>query len=93
MKFLVVQDVYVATIVYLRALGHDVVTAAELGLEEAADEFLLERAEEQNRILITRDRDYGSLVFLKISRSRGYLAARAAAHAGSRPHRTRNSVA
>ena len=48
MKFLVVQEVYAATIVYLRAFGHDVVTAAELGLEEAADEFLLERAEEQN---------------------------------------------
>jgi len=27
--------------------------------------MLLERAQEQNRILVTRDRDYGSLVFVK----------------------------
>ena len=65
MRFLVDQDVYAATLAYLRALGHDVVSAAELGLARATDETLLERAQEQNRILVTRDRDYGSLVFLK----------------------------
>jgi predicted nuclease of predicted toxin-antitoxin system len=65
MRFLVDQDVYAATLAYLRGLGHDVVSAAELGLARATDEVLLERAQGQDRILVTRDRDYGSLVFLK----------------------------
>ncbi len=65
MRLLVDQDVYAATTRFLRALGHDVITAAELGLSKAADEALLRLAHEQKRVLVTRDRDYGSLVFLK----------------------------
>lgn len=38
---------------------------ADIGLSKAADETLLKVAQEQKRILMTRDRDYGSLVFLK----------------------------
>lgn len=58
MRFLVDQDVYASTLAFLRAFGHDVVSAAELGLAQAADEILLARAQEQDRILITRDRVY-----------------------------------
>lgn len=65
MRFLVDQDVYAATTRFIRVLGHDVLTAAEIGLSRAADEALLKLAQEQKRILITRDRDYGSLVFVK----------------------------
>lgn len=64
MKFLLDQDVYALTTRFLRDLGHDVVTAAELGLAQASDETLLRRAIAANRILVTRDRDYGSLVFI-----------------------------
>jgi len=38
MKFLLDQDVYALTTRFLRGLGHDVVTAAELGLARASDE-------------------------------------------------------
>lgn len=65
MKFLLDQDVYALTARYLRGLGHDVVTAAESGLAQASDETLLRTAHADERILITRDRDYGALVFVR----------------------------
>ena len=65
MKFLLDQDVYATTARFLSDLGHDVVLAAHIGLSQADDEYLLKVAEEHGRILITRDRDFGSLVFVK----------------------------
>ena len=65
MRFLLDQDVYVATARFLRELGHDVLAAAQIGLFAAADEYLLHEAAAQARILVTRDRDYGALVFVK----------------------------
>ncbi|MFZ1630875.1 MAG: DUF5615 family PIN-like protein [Anaerolineae bacterium] len=64
MRFLVDQDVYAATTRFLRNLGHDTITVSEIGLAQASDERLLQVAEELERILVTRDRDYGALVFL-----------------------------
>lgn len=64
MKFLIDQDVFAVTVRLLRDLGHDVLTAAELKLHQAPDVTLLQLAQEQSRILVTRDRDYGELVFL-----------------------------
>jgi predicted nuclease of predicted toxin-antitoxin system len=65
MKFLSDQDVYAATTAFLRGLGHDVVTASQLGLAQADDSELLRVAHEQERIFVTRDRDYGGLVFVQ----------------------------
>jgi predicted nuclease of predicted toxin-antitoxin system len=65
MKFFLDQDVYAATAQFFRSLGHDVVTAAEAGCSRATDAELLHKAQEQGRILVTRDRDYGSLVFVQ----------------------------
>ncbi len=65
MKFLIDQDVYAATARFLTELGHDVVRVAEIGLSQTADEALLQVAKEQQRLLVTRDRDYGRLVFVK----------------------------
>ena len=64
MRFLLDQDVYAATARHLTDLGHDVVRAAELGLSRAADEELLEAAQQQGRLFVTRDRDFGRIVFL-----------------------------
>lgn len=64
MRFLIDQDVYAATTRFLRNLGHDTITVSEIGLAQASDERLLQVAEELERILVTRDRDYGALVFL-----------------------------
>jgi predicted nuclease of predicted toxin-antitoxin system len=64
MKFLADQDVWAATTMFLRGLGHDVVTTSELGLAQADDVDLLATAHQQGRIFVTRDRDYGGLVFV-----------------------------
>ncbi|MCC6261294.1 MAG: DUF5615 family PIN-like protein [Anaerolineales bacterium] len=64
MKFLLDQDVYALTEQFLREQGYDVVTASELNLSRAEDTELLKVAHSQKRIFVTRDRDYGNLVFI-----------------------------
>ena len=56
---------YAATARFLVGLGHEVIPAAQLGLAQADDEVLLRTAQIQERIFMTRDRDFGGLVFLK----------------------------
>ncbi len=65
MKFLTDQDVYSTTIRFLKDLGHNVITAYDEGLSKTDDTTLLMNAREKNRILITRDRDFGELVFVE----------------------------
>jgi predicted nuclease of predicted toxin-antitoxin system len=65
MRFLADQDVYAATIGLLRGLGHEIVPAAQLGLAQAEDTELLRIAQEQGRHFLTRDRDFGGLVFVE----------------------------
>jgi predicted nuclease of predicted toxin-antitoxin system len=67
MRFLLDQDVYTATHRFLQAAGHEVTTAAEAGLSRARDAELLRQAHETGSLLVTRDRDYGRLVFLEES--------------------------
>ncbi len=66
MRFLLDQDVYASTARFLTSLGHDVVRVGQLGLAQAGDERLLAEAQSQGRILVTRDRDFGSLVFVRL---------------------------
>lgn len=63
MRLLTDQDVYAATAQFLRGLGHEVVTAAERDLSRSADTELLRVAQAEGRVFVTRDRDFGSLVF------------------------------
>lgn len=65
MRFLLDQDVYFVTARFLIEAGHDVVLVAQIGYSQASDEEILKVAQEQNRVLITRDRDYGNLVFVR----------------------------
>jgi predicted nuclease of predicted toxin-antitoxin system len=67
MKFLTDQDVYAQTVSLIRNLGHDVVTASEIGMSRATDSALLARATSDTRLFVTRDKDFGGLVF--VSRS------------------------
>ena len=73
MKFLLDQDVYAATLRFLSGLGHDVIPVAQIGLAQATDEDLLKTAQDQNRIFVTRDRDFGNLENYHLSVS-GFLA-------------------
>ena len=65
MKFLLDQDIYAITARFLAELGHDVVTALNLGLSAADDVVLLTRAHAEGRLFVTRDRDFGGLVFVQ----------------------------
>lgn len=49
MKFLTDQDVYGTTVRALSGAGHDLVTASQLGLAQAADHELLRGAQQQGR--------------------------------------------
>ncbi len=65
MKFLADQDVYASTIGVLMRLGHEVVSVGQLGLAKAEDSELLRVAHQEARILVTRDRDFGGIVFVQ----------------------------
>jgi predicted nuclease of predicted toxin-antitoxin system len=63
MRLFADQDVWKSTVDLLKHWGHDVLTAKELGLAKGTDEELLEAARRDDRIFITRDKDFGYLVF------------------------------
>lgn len=69
MRLLLDQDVYETTARFLINLQHDVVRVAELGMARTDDEENLKKALELNRVFVTRDRDYGNLVFVKAIKS------------------------
>jgi len=64
MRLFLDQDVYAATRNVLEAEGHDVLTARDAELSRAEDSQLLRVAHEEGRLLVTRDRDFGRLVFV-----------------------------
>jgi predicted nuclease of predicted toxin-antitoxin system len=76
MQFLVDQDVYYMTVEWLRKEGHDVVMAKQIGMERAADEELLKGARDMGRLLVTRDKGFGALAFLKREESPGVILLR-----------------
>jgi len=80
MKFFVDQDVYQITFDYLKSLGYDALKASDVGLERASDGELLHYAYEHNRILITRDKGYGALVFLNVQENHGVILLRVQPH-------------
>ena len=65
MRFLFDEDVYASTIRLVFEWGHEGVTAASVAGASSDDESLLRLAHEQQRIFVTRDRDFGALVFLR----------------------------
>ena len=65
MKLLLDQDVWAETRRFLEGLGHDVISASDLGTPKATDAELLARAREMERLFVTRDRDFGRLVVLE----------------------------
>ncbi|MBL7776444.1 MAG: DUF5615 family PIN-like protein [Saprospiraceae bacterium] len=64
MKFVADEGVDARLVRQLRALGHDVWYFAESG-QRTADADILQTAIEGARILITRDKDFGELIFKK----------------------------
>src|SRR5258707_10291647 len=59
----------------LREAGHDVVAIAEVA-KGATDEQVLERAVNEQRVLITEDQDFGELVYARGRSSAGVILVR-----------------
>ena len=62
MKFLADEGIDRSIVNELRALGFDVFYVIE-DVRSLDDDILLQIARDENRILITRDKDFGELVF------------------------------
>lgn len=76
MKFLADQDVWIGTLDLLRNCGHDVLTAKEIGMASGSDQELLKKAGNDKRLLITRDKGFGSLTFLANFKTSGVILLR-----------------
>jgi predicted nuclease of predicted toxin-antitoxin system len=63
MKFLLDQSTDARLLSYLKQLGHDVTQIHHTYPESTPDEEVLSIARQEERILITDDRDFGELVF------------------------------
>jgi predicted nuclease of predicted toxin-antitoxin system len=62
MRFLVDASSGMAVVRYLREIGHDVAAVAEM-MPHAPDHEILVLAVDENRILITNDKDFGELIY------------------------------
>ncbi|HET7406243.1 MAG TPA: DUF5615 family PIN-like protein [Mycobacteriales bacterium] len=64
MKFLVDQNISRRVVEGLIAAGHDAVHVADLGMSRAADAKILGAAVDGDRIIISADTDFGTLLSL-----------------------------
>lgn len=64
MRFLIDMPLSPALGTWLNAQGHDAVHAGEVGLHNAPDEKILDRARTEGRVVVTADLDYPRLLAL-----------------------------
>jgi predicted nuclease of predicted toxin-antitoxin system len=62
MRFLANENFPAASVRHLRQSGHDVLYVSE-NFPSLDDEVVLGRAHDEQRLLLTFDRDYGELIF------------------------------
>ncbi len=62
MRFLLDNNLSPRLALLLADAGHDVVHVRDVGLAQALDELVLARAEAEDRILVSADTDFGTLL-------------------------------
>ena len=60
----------------LRQADHDVVHVRDIGLQAASDDVILERAHADQRIIVSADTDFGTLLALRRSRRPSFVLLR-----------------
>jgi predicted nuclease of predicted toxin-antitoxin system len=80
MRFLADEDCDSSVVRALRAAGHDVIAVAEIS-PRADDTAVIALARDENRVLLTEDKDFGQLVYASGSPSAGIVLFRFPARA------------
>ena len=69
MRFLVDANMSPRVAELLRSSGHDAIAVREVGLADASDDEILDRAATDDRIVISHDTDFGTLLaFRRLSK-------------------------
>ena len=68
MKFLVDEAMSWRVAQALATAGHDVVHVRDLGLEAADDSTILDRASNEERVVVTQDTDFGTLLAASVQK-------------------------
>ena len=85
MKFLADEDFPAQSVRLLRQAGYDVLSIAEVS-PGVSDEKVLQQARDEDRVLLTFDRDYGELLYrLKVPPPRGVVYFRPAPKTPQQP--------
>jgi predicted nuclease of predicted toxin-antitoxin system len=63
MRFLLDENVSYRVCAHLKEAGHDAVHVSEIGLTSTSDHLILERARDEDRVLISGDHDFVQLLF------------------------------
>lgn len=75
MRFLVDECIGPSVARWLRENGHDVISVFEES-KGASDEWIIQRAYAEKRIIITNDKDFGEMIFRRMMPHRGVILLR-----------------
>lgn len=75
LKFLADESLEYSIVLWFRELSYDVISVAE-DFPSVKDEKILKKAIQEDRIIITNDKDFGNLVFLNKLSHKGVILLR-----------------